>query len=199
MRIHPLSDSSGYYVTGADSSNKANICKYLFSSPTSSQCQKLSSFEYYSYGSFQLSDSTFFLISNDPATYALHFYMHSFSSVSPIWSDTMACPTSPCGAFFTAFALLNSKIYTFFNYGNPKYLYFAIFSMDGTVQTERYKSSTSCTNGAYFSIIKGDYIIVSLLCAGANLLVMNTITKEISIKTFSGTYLFMIALESTGR
>ena len=62
IKTHILSDNSGYFISGYDSSSRANICKYLFSNPSTAQCQIITSFKFYSYGQLMLSSDQFFAL-----------------------------------------------------------------------------------------------------------------------------------------
>ena len=183
-------------MTGKDGTSLANIWKYLYSTPASSQWQKLTNFSSYAYGQLKLSDTTFFLIGLDPSSYDLHLYKHEFSSVSPTWALKLAC-TSSCLAKTSGSVFASSSIYSFFIFGNTQYLYMAVISSaDGTVNA-RYKSSVSWSN-VHKLDISGDYIAAS---AWSNMLVVfNRVTNEFSNRYFSGNFLFGIGLEeSTGR
>ena len=183
-------------MTGKDGTSIANIWKYLYSTPTSSQCQKLTNFSSHAYGQLKLSDTTFFLIGLDPSSYDLHLYKLEFSSVSPTWALKLACSSSwlakASGSVFAS-----SSIYSLFIFGNPQYLYMAVISSaDGTVNA-RYKSSVSWIN-VHKVEISGNYIAAS--ACSSMLVVFNRATNEFSNRYFSDTYLFGIGLEeATGR
>ena len=68
---------------------------------------------------------------------------------------------------------------------------------DGTVNN-RYKSSISCTQ-VWGSAVNGDYIAASVYCPSPYLLMFNRATNLFDIKSFPGTYLIGIGLDTTGR
>ena len=124
----------------------------------------------------------------------LHLYRINFSNSSPIWALKMACPSLPCTAYNSNAIKLSSLIYSFFCYGNPRYLYMAIITeTDGSVGV-RYKSSTTWNN-VYGAVISGDYIAASIW--DRNLLIFNRESNIFITKLFSGTYIFQFALEPT--
>ena len=124
----------------------------------------------------------------------LHIYKHTFGNTPPDWSLTMAWPSSTWAMFNSESQLVSSSIYTFFVYGNPKYLYIAVVSLsDGSVSS-RYKSSTACYT-AYGSAVSGDYIAVSTLAFTSELLLFNRVTNSITIKSFSASALYEVGLE----
>ena len=99
-RIYVLSDDSGYYFTGTDSTGKANIWKYLFDSPGISQCQRILFFQSSAFGLIKLSENSLFTLGSDPlAPYALYFLKFSFGNSSPDWNNKMSCFTGTCTAF----------------------------------------------------------------------------------------------------
>ena len=201
IKIHLLSDGSGYYVTGADSSGRSNIWKYLFSSPSSSVCQQISNFNGYAYGQLKISDSSMFVLGVHPSSpYQLHLYKHTFGNTSPDWSLKLSWPSGTWTASYSESLLISSSLYTFFIYGSsPQYVYMAVISLsDGTV-SNRYKSFISCTD-VYGSGTSGDYIAASIQWSSSPyLLMLNRATNLFDIKSFSGIYLFRIGLDTTGR
>ena len=100
--------------------------RYLFSSPTTSQCQKITNFESNSHGELKISDSSYFMIGNDPITYDLHFYRIIFANTSPVWADKMLCQSGTWTASFAESKIIASSIYSFFLYGvsSPLSLYY---------------------------------------------------------------------------
>ena len=74
----------------------------------------------------------------------------------------------------------------------------AVISLtDGTVG-KRYKSSISCTY-VFGSGVSGDYIAASVVWTSDYLLMFNIATNLFDIKSFSGTDLYGIGLDTTGR
>ena len=144
------------------------------------------------------------MLSYDPSTpYKLHLFHATFSNTSPNWSWKLSCPSGTWLASNSESLLSpdSSKIYSLFIYGSgTKPLYLVTFSVfDGSVISNRYKSSIGW-GGVFGSTIQGDYIISSVLCSSYWLLIYNTITNAFSIKSFTGTNLFGLAVEQwTGR
>ena len=193
-----MSDNSGYIIIGRGGSSKSNIWKYLYSSPTSSQWQQIVNFPQYSFGQLMLSDSSFFILSNDPISpYPLHFYSISFSLTAPTWSMKMSCPSGTCDSYYSSSILVSSKIISFFAYGSIRNLYYAEFSpSNGSILSSRYKSSISCT-AVYGAAANGDYIIATTNWGSLYLIVHNTVTSAFEIKTFSGDNLYGWEIDST--
>ena len=184
IKIHVLSDDSGYYVFGKDNTSIANIWKYLFSSSTSAQCQKIIKFSNNAYGQLKLSDTSFFLLGNDPSTFVLHMYRITFSSTTPDWANKMNCSSGSWEAYNSESLIYSSFIYSFFTYGaSTKYLYFAsMLTADGSVSL-RYKSSSNCDTGVFGSAVSGNYIVVSVIWANPSLIIFNAISQTFTIKT----------------
>ena len=172
----------------------------MFSSPSSSGCQQISNFNLFAYGQLKISDSSMFMLGSDPSSpYQLHLYKHTFSNTSPDWSLKLSWPSGTWTASYSESLLISSSLYTFFIYGSsPQYVYMAVISLsDGTV-SNRYKSSISCTD-VYGSGTSGDYIAASVRWSSDYLLMFNRATNLFDIKSFSGTYLAGIGLDTTGR
>ena len=170
----------------------------MFSSPSSSECQKISNFIGDAYGKLKISDSSMFMLGVDPSSpYQLHLYKHTFGGTSPDWSLKLSWPSGTWSIELSESLLTSSSIYTFFPYGSPQYVYMAVISVsDGTV-SNRYKSSISCT-GVYGSGTNGDFIVASVEWSSFYLLLFNIATNLFDIKTFSGV-LYGIGLDTTGR
>ena len=199
IKTHLLSDGSGYYITGQDSTERARIWKYLFTIPTTSQCQKITNIKYYLFGQIKLSEVSFFMLGTDPSAPGnLHIYKHTFGNTSPDWSLTMAWPSGTWTMYNSESLLVSSSIYSFFVYGSTKYVYMVEISLlDGSVSS-RYKSSTLCY-AVYGSAASGDYIAASIQVSSQGLLMFNRATNSITIKAFSNN-LYQIGLEpSTNR
>ena len=197
--VRPLTDSSGYYVTGCDSANRANIWKYLFSSPTTSQWQQIPNFNAYVYGQLKLSDNNYFMIGYDPLSpYSLHFYRHTFGNSSPDWSLKMLWPSGTWSTFVSESLLISSSIYTFFPYGSSFYIYMAVISLSNGSVSSRYKSSIYCTNPYIWgSGVSEDYIVASIECSSwFYLLIFNKATNEFNIKIPYNTAIYKIELET---
>ena len=172
----------------------------MFTSPSNSGCQQFSNFNSYAIGQLKISDSSMFMIGVDPSSYHLHLYKHTFSNTSPDWSLKLSWPsgTWTIGTYESDSLLISSSIYAFFAYGSTNYLYMAVISLsDGTV-SNRHKSSVSC-NSLRGSGNNGDYIAASVTWSSSYLLMFNIATNLFDIKLFSGTGLFGIGLDTTGR
>ena len=132
--------------------------------------------------------------------YQLHLYKHTFGGTSPDWSLKLSWPS---GTWTTerseSLLISSSSIYTFFIYGSSvQYAYMAVISLSDSKVSNRYKSSISCTQ-VYGSAVNGDYIAASVICSSSYLLMFNRATNLFDIKSFSGTYLYGIGLDTTGR
>ena len=171
----------------------------MFSSPSSSACQQISNFNYNAFGQLKISDSSMFMLGVDPSSpYHLHLYKHTFGGTSPDWSLQLSWPSGTWNIFYSESHLISTSIYTFFPYGSPLYVYMAVISVsDGTV-SNRYKSSISCTN-VWGSGNNGDYIVASVQWSSSHLLMFNKATNLFYIKLFSGSGLYGIGLDTTGR
>ena len=173
----------------------------MFSSPSSSGCQLITNFSSYAYGQLKISDSSMFMLGSDPSSpYQLHLYKHTFGGTSPDWSLKLSWPSGTWTRFNSESLLISSSIYTFFPYGSSTiYVYMAVISLsDGTI-SNRYKSSISWSY-VLGSVVNGDYIAASVSWSPSTyLLMLNRATNLFEIKTFSGTYLYGIDLDTTGR
>ena len=89
-----------------------------------------------------------------------------------------------------------SKIFSFFTYGNTKYMYFTTFNKaDGAVIGSRYKSSTPF-DGIYGSAQKGDLIVLTVYVSSTYYITMlNTTSSVFSTKQFSGAGLFGVGVQ----
>ena len=202
VKIHLLSDGSGYYITGYETpANKANLWKYLYSSPSTSQWQQITNFSQYAFGQLKLSDTSIFMLGIDSSfPTSLHMYKLTFGNTSPAWALTMACPIGIWSTSYSESVLISSTIFSFFVYGTIPQLYLAMISeSDGSVST-RFKSSISCS-WVYGSGVNGDFIVASALCSPSYyLIVINKVTNNLNIRSFSGNILYGIGIEiSTGR
>ena len=201
-----MSDSSGYYFIGKDSSTTAaTLCKYIFS-PSSAQCQPVTGINT-GYGHLMLSDTQFFLLGVDNS-YQLQMYKITFGSTSVNWANKIICPSLPWGASNSESyqSLDGTTIYSLFTYGNSTtptyYLYFASLSVaSGSVMATRYKSSISIKL-VYGGIFNGDYI-VAMVHVAYYLVIYNISSSSFTIKSYSGAptfYLYGGAVEpSSGR
>ena len=174
----------------------------MFSSPSSSGCQQISSIESLAYGQLKISDSSIFMHGVDPSSpYQRHFYKHTFGSTSPDWSLKLSWPAGTWIRFNSDSLLISSSIYALFPSGtsSDSYVYMAVISVsDGSI-SNRYKSSIMCSN-VYGSGTNGDYIVASVYCSSSQyLLTFSIATNLFDVKLFSGTILYGIGLDTTGR
>ena len=174
----------------------------MFSSPSSSECQQISNIYQYAYGQLKISDSSMFMLGVDPySPYQLHLYRHTFGRTSPDWSLKQSWLSGTWTKFYSESLLVSSSIYAFFPYGTSSvsYVYMAVISLsDGSVNN-RHKSSIICSF-VYGSGVSGDYIAASVQWSSTYYLLMfNRATNLFDIKTFSGTSLYGIGLDTTGR
>ena len=174
----------------------------MFSSPSTSQCQQISNFYQYAYGQLKISDFSMFMLGVDPSSpYQLHLYKHTFGNTSPDWSLKLSWPSGTWTTDLSESLLISSTIYTFFPYGSTKYVYMAVISLsDGTV-SNRYKSTIGSTQvNVDGSGVNADYIVASIAWSSSfYLLMFNRATNLFDVKLFSGTYLYGIGLDTTGR
>ena len=173
----------------------------MFSSPSSSDCQQISNSIQFAYGQLKISDSSMFFFGTDLSSpYQLHLYKHTFGSTSPDWSLKLSWPSGIWTLSISQSLLISSSIYALFPFGSSPnfYVYMVVISLtDGTV-INRYKSSISCTQ-VWGSAVSGDYIVASVLWSSYNLLVFNKATNLFDAKSFSGSNLYGIGLDTTGR
>ena len=197
----PLSDNSGYFLTGLQGAI-GKICKYIFSS-SQAQCQMITNI-FAGYSPLKLSDTQFFFIGHDISNYLLHVYKINFSSTSLEWANKIE--NNPwCSSAGDSESVLSgdsSTIYSFFLYGpsNLKSLYFTSFSAStGNVASTRYKSSVSIARISWGIALSGDYIVANTeyYCY---LIVYKISSSTFIIKSFSGFAIYRITTElSTGR
>ena len=205
--IHVISDNSGYYLIGRGAPT-FSIWKYLFSTPASSQCQEIPFSNLFGYGQLMISDTSFFLLTEDAASpYSVHFYRITFSQTSPNWMNKMLWTSGTWTAAISSSVLSSdsSTIHSFFVYGSssPPPLYYASFSTStGAVGSSRYKSSVLWAS-SFRSTLNGDYIVSTAQCYTPSMyyvIIMNIAINSFIIKGFgTQTFLFGWAYDSTGR
>ena len=195
IKVHPLSDDSGYYIIGKDSSNIASIWKYLYSSPSSTQCQQIFNFQNYAFGQLKISDTSFFFLGNDPLSFHLHLYRFTFSNTTPDWASLLHCASGSWVASNSESLILSSTIYSFFPYGSPAYLYFVSLNLNSGTASLRYKSSG--WSNIYGSAINGDYVAAN---ACSYFIAFNIATNSFICKQFTSVTLYgMVSDPTTGR
>ena len=89
IKIHTLSDSSGYYVIGRNGSGVSSICKYILTSSTSALCQQIANLNSFSYGQLKISDTEYFVLNYNSADYSLYFFKFTFSMTRVDWANKM--------------------------------------------------------------------------------------------------------------
>ena len=195
MKVFIIDDNSGYYFIAVNQGSvTANLCKFLYSNPSTTECYVLSFFTSQVMGQTRISDDQFFLIGTGSSPSPnLHMLRVTFGSTSPNWDDKISCPNTSW-QFVGAEAYFESStnyIYSVFIYGSgTSYLQLVILSStDGSVQGSRFISNISC------SIIYGKSTIVNnLFCFSAiwtNSLIILFDTKSFSftIKQFAGNFI----------
>ena len=151
-----------------------------------------------------LSNSQFFILGATLASlaspYNLQMYKITFSSTSVDWANQIVCPSLTWSASNSESILSSdrSKIYLFFIYGSPKYLYFAGLSVsDGSVITSRYKSNAG-VNYVQGSASNGDFLVAST-SSPTSVVIYCISSSTFTIKSFSD-YLNGLGVEpSSGR
>ena len=138
------------------------------------------------------------MIGIDPSSpYPIHFYKIIFPGATVYTNNyRLDCSSGTWSGSFSESVLVSSSIYSFFTYGDTRYLYLAIFPMGGSDVTTRYKSSSNW-DYVYGSAVSGNNIIVSAQCSGSKLIVYNLATNAFTINAFNGQELFGCALEQS--
>ena len=204
IKTWPLTDLSGYFVTGYDSSTSiAKICKYTFST-LNAQCQSITNINV-GYGHLMVSNSQFFVLGVAPASpYNLQMYKIAFSLTSVDWAKQITC-TSETWFSHDSESLLSSDkstIYSFFSFWSPTFstsLYFVGLSvLDGSARTSRYKANTYISD-VLGSALNGDYVVATTQFS-TYLIIYSISSSQFTIKYFFGMYLYGWGVEpSSGR
>ena len=195
-----MSDDSGYYLLGTASGNMS-IWKYLFSSPTSAQCQQILTFTSNASGQAKISDTSFFAVTMDSSFY-YHFFKFTFGNISSDWSAVMLCPVGATWNLGNAGSVVvSSKVYTFFpiNGSNSAPTYAAAFSLaTGAIVSSRYKTSASW--GSIEGIAAaGSYVAATIFNGFYHLGLWNIATDQIIVKSFNGNAFGGWSVDSMGR
>ena len=114
-RIFPISDLSGYYITGY-SSTSAVICCYLFLVTTSSVWQTFSSVFLSTKGNLMLSSINFFFTGTSPSSPTpspVRFYKYTFGNAVPDWTNKMICSAGTWTTGYSESQVSGSTIYNF--------------------------------------------------------------------------------------
>ena len=139
------------------------------------------------------------MIGYDPSSPGnLHMYKHSFGNTSPDWSLAMAWASGLWFASYSQSLLISSSIYSFFPYGGTSsYVYMVVISLSNGSVNSRYKSSVGCSY-VWGSGVSGDFIAVSMYChTYLYLLMFNRAANVFIVKTFTGSFLLKIGLETS--
>ena len=192
VRIHILSNNTGYYIIGTSNAMRAVIWRYLFANFPRASCQEISSISYFAYGQLMLSDSEIFLLGMGAiaSPHPLQMLKLTFGRSSTDWINKINWSSRTWASDLSESLLSDdkSKIYSFFIFGNPNYMYFVSFSVTtGSVSSNRYKSSVSL-NTINGSAQSGDYILViAAIDPTSYAMIFNIVTNEFIIKGFSET------------
>ena len=196
-----LSDNSGYYVIQKyNTDNILHVLKYSFSSPTTNQQYILNSMYWYAYGTLMISDTELFWITITTSPYNAVFIKLNFANTSADWAKQMSCSSS-CGIYYS-WSLLStdkSKIYTMFPYAQSSWnIYLSWFqTSNGAIVDNRYQSTSWSSPNVYGSVLNGNNIVATLVCSSSPYLVTYNIPADsFTFKSFSGSYLYDVAIES---
>lgn len=180
------------------STNFLNVWKYLFSSPTTSQCQEIVSIKQYAYGQLKIVDGQYYFVGIDPTfPFPLHLNKITFGNSVADWSYKMTCWSGSWSAFASDSVLSSdiSKIYSVFNYGPSSSLFFVTLNLaDGTILNNRYKSAIGW-NYVGGVVLNGNYLAITALWSSPYLVLFNTVSSSIIAKSFSGPYLYEMNVE----
>ena len=197
MKTHIFNDNSGFLILSQNSStSKPNLCKYLFSTPASSQCQEITAFSGLAFGSLKISDSQMFFDGLD-ASNNLLYYKVTVGSTAVDWANKVAWASGPWSAS-KAEAILSSdgtQIYSFATFGSSRSLYFVTFRLsDGSVVGNRYKSSTGC-NEVDGLAQSGSYLCSTAYCGAYQVIQFETTQSTFVFRMFSGMNLYQVNSE----
>ena len=195
-----LSDNSGYYVIQRyNTGDTPHVLKYLFSS-TTNQHYILNSMYLYAYGTLMISDTElFWTTTTSTSDNNAVFIKLTFANTSADWAKQMSC-SGPCN-INNSWSLLStdkSKIYTLFSYlqSSNYNIYFSWFqTSNGAIVGNKYKSITYWF-AVFGLVLNGDNIVATFLCSSPYLVIYNISSDSFTFKSFSGSYLYDVAIES---
>ena len=146
------------------------IWKYLFSSPSSSQCQEISAIFGYAYGQLLLSNSEIFLVGIESnVNHNLRFLKITFGNTYVDWGMKMVISALFCNTSLFDGSIVNNQIYSFISFNSILLFYFVKFSVtDGSVIGSRYVSNINW-NTVYDSAAYGDYVIAITYWSGVSI------------------------------
>ena len=108
-----------------------------------------------------ISQTQFVLQGYDQTNSNFHMYKLTFSSTSVDWSNKIVWNPNywAIGVSEMQLSSDSSTIYSFYSYGQMRYLYYTAFSAStGSVIGTRYKSN-NYVNDVYGSALNGDYLV----------------------------------------
>ena len=205
IKTWPLTDLSGYFIIGFNSSTSiAKICKYTFSL-SSAQCQTISNI-YSGIGHLMISNSEFFVLGiATSSSNNLQMNKITFSLTKADWVNQIACLSVSWYASNSESMLSSdgSTVYSFFTFASSSsiwHLYFAGLAMnDGSVVTARYKSNIVVLY-VPGTALNGDYLVATCYSTSSYVVMYSLSSSTFTIKSFSGDVLQEWGVEpSSGR
>ena len=125
------------------------MCKYLYSNPTNSQWQVISSLYLYAQGELRLDDSRYIIIGTDSVLHSLHYLRITFGSLTADWARTIPLDGGTWKLYLSESILseIGINIYSFITYEDPSYLYLLSFDARFGISYQLWhKSSISCSS-----------------------------------------------------
>ena len=150
-----------------------------------------------------LGNQMYFMGVWDSVNYNFCMVKYTYNNSSVDWAKTIVCVSTNWTTSLSESKLStdNTKIYSFFVFGNPTMFYLITLSFaNGSVIGNRYRSSVTWMQ-VYGSAINGNYVAANLVWSSISYLVLyNTATSAINLKTFNGDTLVGLSVEpSVGR
>ena len=202
MKLHILSDNSGYYFSAFSS---RQIWKYLFKSPQNTLCQLIPNINFRNID-LKISDTSFFIIGQKSYDSRMQMSKITFGNTSPDWANYLSCPKGYWKYYSTESVQVSKYIYSFFLYGlsnNQLYLYLAsMSSVDGLVSALRYKSNSYIYNLIWSEASGSNIILVgqSIDIYTPYVLIYSTETEIFTIRNILSGDLSWLTIDSgTGR
>ena len=146
-----------------------------------------------------ISNTELFWITRINSSYNAVFVKFIFSNSNADWAKKMSC-SSNCDMWYSSSLLSTdkSRIYNLFVYRQSSIdnIYFNSFqTLSGAIVGNMYKSTISCSL-VYGSVLNGDNIFATLACSSLYLIIYNITSSLFTFKSFSGTNLYDVAIES---
>ena len=206
IKIHLLTDNTGYYITGQDISNNGLICKYIFSTPSLS-CQKLDKIYSYPQSSYFSSPDNLILTGVDKtAPCPLHFYQYSFQSTSFVSAKIMNCTSGICnmGGFESQQNSTTKWLHTLFSYGSTFNMYFATMTFSSTPMTiDIYSTNSSanmmCTDLYSSTLNENIFYAAGLWSGNSYFLAYNITSNGLQTRLFSAGNIYGLYLDEYQR